>query len=209
MTELVVIVIAALVTRMYSTRILLSGETINVFDSISGSMAALTSKTYGDCKQIIDRSFSKSKSYEIKHIFLIDRASGIQIEEVSSTEAGILNGDAISAMFSAIQSFVQDAFSHERSSKLTAFRVGDHSIRVAHGPQLMLACVVVGKAPKALKTELDHTLQIIQSEYIESLSDLGKRECVEGLSKLMNTLLAEKTPMTLSGSFYRLSMSLR
>lgn len=189
MTELMVIVIAALLTRRYASKVLLSGVMVTEFIGVLGALTDRGARIYNEGIQLADSVFNKFACYQIKHIFLIDRESGIQIEEVSSKEAGMLNGDAISAMFSAIQSFVQDAFCRDQSSKLTNFSVGNHSIWVAHGSQLMLACVVVGEVPKALKRELDQTLNIIQSEYVESLSDLGERESVEGLSTLMTSLI--------------------
>jgi hypothetical protein len=189
---------------MYTSSVLLNDEPatafLDAFGSISDSMTDWSGKIIKDFSHIVESFRRKSEGYQIKHIFLIDRESGIQIEGVSAKEAGILNGDAISAMFSAIQSFVQDAFCRDQSSKLTDFRVGDHSIWVAHGPQLMLACVVVGEVPKALKNDLDQILETIQSEYIDSLSDLGERECVVGLSCLMNTLITAQKSMTLAGN---------
>lgn len=157
----------------------------DVFGVISYSGVSSGIKTCVNAKYVVGSMLSKRKTYQIKHMFLIDRDSGIQIEEVASKEEGILNGDAISAMFSAIQSFVQDAFSMDRTSRLTDLTVGDHSIWVAHGPKLMLACVIVGDAPEVLKNDLDHTLQVIQTEFEESLADLDEHEGVAEVMKIL------------------------
>lgn len=159
------------------------------FGIINYSVVSWGVKTYIDSMYVVGGLLNKPKSYKIKHIFLIDRDSGIQIEEVASKEDGMLNGDAISAMFSAIQSFVQDAFSRDRSSRLTDLTVGDHSIWVSHGPKLMLACVIVGDAPKVLKSDLDHTLQVIQTELIESLTDINEHKEVAGVAEVMRILM--------------------
>ncbi|MBL4673607.1 MAG: hypothetical protein JKX81_15205 [Arenicella sp.] len=205
MTELIVIVIAVLATSMvargYTPVALLGGRifcSANTFDFIWYSLSEWSMTTHHDVRHIVSRFLNRPSRYQIKHIFLIDRESGIQIEEVSSKEGGMLDGDAISAMFSAIQSFVQDAFSRDHSSKLTDFRVGDYSIWVAHGPRLMLACVMVGDVPKALKNELDHTLQTIQDEFVESLSALGQQNRVEGIAKVMKTLMIVENPTILA-----------
>lgn len=205
MTESIVIMIAVLATSMVARGyafITHLGEvffcSVSAFACTWYSMSAWSMAINRDVRHIIDRFLNRPSRYQIKHVFLIDRESGIQIEGVSSKEGGILDGDAISAMFSAIQSFVQDVFSGDPSSKLTDFRVGNHSIWVAHGPRLMLACVMVGDVPKALKSELDHTLQMIQEEFVESLVTLGQQDRVEGISKVMKTLMIVKNPTILA-----------
>jgi hypothetical protein len=204
-TELIVIIIAVLATSMvvrgYTPVALLSGgifSSVSLFGFIWHSLSTWGTTTYRDIRHIVGRCLNRPSRYQIKHIFLIDRESGIPIEEVSSKEGCVLDGDAISAMFSAIQSFVQDAFSRDQSSKLTDFRVGDHSIWVAHGPRLMLACVMVGEVPKALKNELDHTLQTIQYEFVESLLVFDQQDRIEGIAKVMKTLMIVKNPTILA-----------
>lgn len=208
MTELTVLLIGALITSFVTQRNalihLLSGEIVTNFIKLLGAIfnsLLITGIRVSRCiQQKIHDLLSRSKGYQIKHIFLIDRESGIQVEEVSSKGECILNGDAISAMFSAIQSFVHDAFSRDQSSRLTDFRVGDHSIWVAHGPKLMLACVMVGEVPKELKDELDHALQVIQSEFVASLSDVEQPESVEGVAKVMQEFMLAQKSISMVGS---------
>lgn len=205
MTELIIITIATLVaslfTRRHTSTVHLERATttllLNVFRSMSHSILGWHFEKHRDFRNFVDRFLVRPTSYKVKHILLIDRESGIQIESVSSKGGDMLNGDAISAMFSAIQSFVQDAFSRDKSSKLTYFRVGDHTIQVSHGPKLMLACVMVGQVPKTLKNELDHTLQKIQFESLETFSDLSGRENGKSIARIMKKLIAVKQPMTL------------
>ena len=200
MTELIVMVIAALVATFEGRRFLLvaflSGEPYSLLRGAFDSVSAFSPKKFSHFRYVYG-SLKNPKGYQIKHILLIDRESGIQIEEVSSKDSWMFNCDAISAMFSAIQSFVQDSFSADRSSMLTDFRVGDHLICVAHGPKLMLACVMIGEVPPGFKYQLDNTLQIIQSEFITSLSDLGQRDSVRGVANVMNSLMLTEKPMTL------------
>jgi len=54
--------------------------------------------------------------FRVEHLYLIDRASGMLIKEVASQDSESLDSDAVSAMFSAIQSFVQDSFSRDPSA---------------------------------------------------------------------------------------------
>jgi hypothetical protein len=205
MTEFILILATTLVTSFVTQKYVVMGRLSDAnlfnpdfFKSTFNSVLITIIKTFRYINRVYIASSKESKDYQIKHVFLIDRESGIQVEEVSFKDDGILNGDVISAMFSAIQSFVHDAFSRDHSSRLTDFRVGDHSIWVAHGPKLMLACVMVGDVPKALKSELDHTLQLIQSEFITSLSDLGQYESIEGVVKVMNELMLAQKSMSLA-----------
>ena len=186
MTELIAVVVTALaalcVTHRYSLILFLSSKAISVTNTHV--------EKHSNVKHNFVRSLNTPKRYRIEHVFLIDRESGMHIETVSSKYCAPLDSDAVSAMFSALQSFVQDTFCREKSSKLTDFRVGDHSIWLAHGPKLMLACVIVGEIPNALKYELDRTLKIIQSDFVASLSDMARQEEIAGVTKVMKSLLA-------------------
>lgn len=173
MTDLeMVVVLATLSATVYG--VILSRNPImigifvppyrNLFSTILYSVTSWGQRKHGGSTLVLERYFSTNKDFEIRHVFLIDRDSGIQIEQVTANDVEVLNGDAISAMFSVIQSFVQDAFSRDSSSRLTDLTVGDFSICVAHGSKLMLVCVVEGDMPKDMKSELDLTLRVIESQ---------------------------------------------
>ena len=112
----------------------------------------------------------RSLLYRVEHIYLIDRESGLLIGEMAGEGGSQLDSDAVSAMFSAIQSFVQDSFSAAPEDRLTDFKVGQHNIWIAHGPRAMLACVIRGEAPESLKTQLHTTLEQIRLEYGDALA---------------------------------------
>jgi len=132
----------------------------------------------------------QSLLYRVEHVYLIDRESGMQVAEVASQQAEGLDGDAVSAMFSAIQSFVQDSFSRDRSAMLTDLKVGDHNVWVAHGPTLMLACVIQGNAPEALKGDLYDALYKIRSDFANEIASFdGNVERFEGVENYMHPLL--------------------
>lgn len=112
----------------------------------------------------------RSLLYRVEHIYLIDRESGLLIGEMAGEGASQLDSDAVSAMFSAIQSFVQDSFAAAPEDRLTDFKVGQHNIWIAHGPRAMLACVIRGEAPESLKTQLHTTLEQIRLQYGDALA---------------------------------------
>jgi hypothetical protein len=115
----------------------------------------------------------RSLLYRVEHVYLIDRDSGLLISECAATGTNALDSDAVSAMFSAIQSFVQDSFSGNDEDRLTDFKVGQHKIWLAHGPKAMLACVIQGEAPESLKTQLYDCLDGIRTRYSQQLENFS------------------------------------
>jgi len=135
-------------------------------------------------------AFRQSLLYRVEHVYLIDRETGMLIDEVSAADSQSLDSDAVSAMFSAIQSFVQDSFSNDASARLTDLRVGDHNVWVAHGPKVMLACVIIGDAPESLKAELYDALDYIRTEYATPLIEFdGDNRDFEGVTGFLEPLL--------------------
>lgn len=108
--------------------------------------------------------------YRVEHLYLIERDSGMLLAELSAPDSGALDSDAVSAMFSAIQSFVQDSFSGRDEDRLTDLQVGEYNVWVAHGRKLMLACVIDGVAPQSLKNELYDVLDKIRGEYASAIA---------------------------------------
>lgn len=113
----------------------------------------------------------KSLVYRVEQVFLIDRSSGLLISDLANDAVETLDSDGVSAMFSAIQSFVQDSFSQNEEDRLTDLTVGDHNIWVVHGPKAMLACVIRGEAPASLKTQLHDSLDAIRRDFAAPLSN--------------------------------------
>lgn len=135
-------------------------------------------------------SLRKAILYRVEHVYLIDRTSGIKIDEVASDESASLDSDAVSAMFSAIQSFVQDSFSQDKTAMLTDLKVGEYNVWVAHGPTLMLACVINGDAPEGLKDDLYDTLYGIRTAYANQIAHFkGDVDDFIGVKELMSPLL--------------------
>lgn len=112
----------------------------------------------------------RSVVFKVEHIYLIDRESGLLIAEEASEHSQSLDSDAVSAMFSAIQSFVQDSFAQGEGSRLTDLKVGEHNVWVVHGPKVMLACVIFGDPPESLKAQLRDTLDAIRSDYASEIN---------------------------------------
>ena len=112
----------------------------------------------------------KSLLYRVEHVYLIDRDSGLLISECAASSTDALDSDAVSAMFSAIQSFVQDSFSGNIEDRLTDLKVGEHKVWIAHGANAMLACVIQGDAPESLKRQLYDCLDNISTSYAPEIA---------------------------------------
>jgi OOP family OmpA-OmpF porin len=132
----------------------------------------------------------QSLLYRVEHVYLIDRASGIKIDDAASDQSTSLDSDAVSAMFSAIQSFVQDSFSQDKTAMLTDLKVGEYNVWVAHGPSLMLACVINGDAPEGLKDDLYDALYRIRTSYANQIAEFdGSADSFDGVQEIMQPLL--------------------
>ena len=118
----------------------------------------------------------KSLVFRVEHVYLIERDTGILIKQLSDSSAQALDSDAVSAMFSAIESFVNDSFSGEQGDRLTDLKVGERNVWVGHGPKLMLACVIFGDAPESLKADLRETLDQIRVAYASELNQANAGE---------------------------------
>ena len=64
--------------------------------------------------------------YQIDHVFLIERDSGLVLHRVSGPGLPELDADAIAGMLTAIGQFVRDSVSRDGDESLEAARVGEH-----------------------------------------------------------------------------------
>lgn len=176
------------ISQAISSLLVTINRTVESATSVKGLRTRIQSIRTG--VPYAELALRQSLLYRVEHVYLIDRESGMQIEEVTSHESESLDGDAVSAMFSAIQSFVQDSFSRDRSAMLTDLKVGDYNVWVAHGPKLMLACVIMGDAPEGLKDDLYDALYKIRTDYANPIADFsGSVVGFNGVDAIMLPLL--------------------
>jgi outer membrane protein OmpA-like peptidoglycan-associated protein len=108
--------------------------------------------------------------YRVEQVFLIHRKSGLLLQHVSATSAGVQDADMVSGMLTAIRDFVQDSFGGSREQSLDSFKVGDLTVRIEQGPEAVLAAVVRGNAPPELSSLLTETIEAIHLEQAEALT---------------------------------------
>ena len=95
----------------------------------------------------------------VEQIFLIHRETGLLLRHAQAEQVVVQDPDMVSGMLTAIRDFVGDSFRVHRDDGVDAIRLGDVSIQVRVGPHAILAAVVRGDPPDALRVQLSETLE--------------------------------------------------
>jgi OOP family OmpA-OmpF porin len=130
-------------------------------------------------------------AYRVEQVFLIRPDDGLLVEHVTDELALPRDADAVSAMLTAIQSFVRDAFASD--DPIEAVDMGEHTVWLLHGPRAYLACVIRGVPPWQLRAEFDALLRDIHTRYGEALAEFaGDRDQLPDLrAELAACLVSE------------------
>ncbi|MDF1799530.1 MAG: hypothetical protein P1V81_10170 [Planctomycetota bacterium] len=133
--------------------------------------------------------------YRVEQAFLIHRSTGLLLAHATSTPATGSDPDMVSAMLSAIESFVSDSFEGHESEGIGQVEFGAQLLEVAHGPTAILACVVRGSLPASFRTRLRETLEDIHSAKSDLLRDFdGDTRSFEDTQLKLEQLLVEERP---------------
>ena len=109
--------------------------------------------------------------YRIEQAYLISRDNGLLISHVHHEASRIKDSDAVSAMFTAIQDFIKESFSPDRSGRLETADMGDFTLWAVHGPHALLVCVIRGVPPRSLRADLSAILERIHFRHGDSIRD--------------------------------------
>jgi len=109
--------------------------------------------------------------YRVEQAYLISRENGLLVGHVHHEASKIKDSDAVSAMFTAIQDFVKESFSPDRTGRLESADMGEFTLWAVHGPHALLVCVIRGVPPKALRADLSAILERIHFRYGEAIRD--------------------------------------
>lgn len=99
--------------------------------------------------------------YRVEQLLLIHRETGLLLQHVTSEASSTHDADQVSAMLTAIRDFVHDSFHVPGEEGLDALRVGDLQVIVEQGPHAVLAAVVRGTAPAALRATFQSALETV------------------------------------------------
>ena len=120
--------------------------------------------------------------YRVEHAYLIHRQTGLLVEHAHLDAAAFKDDDAISAMLTAIQTFVKDSFAREETGRLETAEMGEYTLWIVHGPDCMLACLIRGVPPRALRGDLGTILEEIHLRYsVDIGTNIGGSERLPGL----------------------------
>ena len=119
--------------------------------------------------------------YRVEQAYLISRENGLLIGHVHHEASKIKDSDAVSAMFTAIQDFVKESFSPDRTGRLESADMGDFTLWAVHGPHALLVCVIRGVPPKSLRADLSAILERLHFRYGDAIRDYkGDTSTVSG-----------------------------
>ena len=139
--------------------------------------------------------------YTVQETFLIQRDSGLILSSVHRDDLLALDEDAVAAMLTAIQSFIQDSFGIEGDEPLRSAEIGERTVWVINGPAAALACVISGSPPHSVRTDLKVLLETLHARYGNRLSENPETLTGdEGLKALMHEALREEVDASTKGT---------
>lgn len=137
-----------------------------------------------------DKNSKRKSSYRLEQLFLIEKETGLPICHVAADTAVTQDADMVSGMLSAIQSFVQDAFSADEFDGLNTLQVGELSVWIEWGPSAILAAVIRGVGPDKLREAMQLQLEQIHESHGNKLKQYdGNTKPFEDLRPELHTLL--------------------
>ncbi|MEO0422365.1 MAG: hypothetical protein AAF184_08535 [Pseudomonadota bacterium] len=126
--------------------------------------------SFGD--YVLQRTFV----YRVEHVYLIQAGSGLLIGEAHHDDSPAMDGDAISGMLAALQSFVLDSFELGDDRRLETAQLGDFTLWAIHGPHAMLACAIRGMPGDDLRERLASSLDSIHLRFARALESFDGSE---------------------------------
>ncbi len=120
------------------------------------------------------RSFTEvvllhSLVFRVEQVFLIHKKTGLSLGHVAAPAIAMQDPSVVSGMLSAIQDFVRDSFHTSGTQGIERMNVGDLDVWVEAGPFAILATVIRGVAPRALRDRMAEVLENIHREYSAEL----------------------------------------
>jgi OOP family OmpA-OmpF porin len=128
----------------------------------------------------------KTLVYRVEDVYLIHSETGLLVSHVTQNDEQLKDEDAISAMFTAIQSFVRDSFARDDEERLTTAELGDLTLWAVHGPNSTVVAVIRGLAPIDIRDRLKTAIEQIEREQGDRLSEYsGDREAMRDVEPVL------------------------
>ena len=131
--------------------------------------------------------------YRVEQVFLIHHPSGLLLQHLIAPGAAVQDGDMVSGMLTAIHDFVQDSFKLGANEGLQTLKVGDLSVWIEQGPHALMAVVIRGNAPPALRATMQQALEGVHAQYSDLLQSFaGDVARFDGARPLLETCLQQQ-----------------
>lgn len=111
--------------------------------------------------------------YRVEQVFLIEKSSGLLLQQVAVDPKLAENSELISAMLTAIQDFVRDSFQAREQEGIGSVTIGGTTLWIETGPQAVLAGVIRGTPPRELREVFHDTVVAIHQDYLKPLASFG------------------------------------
>ncbi|UCE73033.1 MAG: hypothetical protein JSV56_08310 [Methanomassiliicoccales archaeon] len=138
--------------------------------------------------------YRRKSKYVVYEVFLIHEI-GLPISHVSREEISDLEEMVVSGMFTAVQNFINDIFSDNKSNddwELDEMKFGEHKILIERAPNLYLAVIFEGYARK-LRSRVRKLMLEIDDKYGAVLEDWdGDISRLKGLRVMTMSLIPER-----------------
>lgn len=128
--------------------------------------------------------------YRVDAAYLIHNETGLLIQHaLAETQTTLKDEDAMSAMLTAIQDFIQDSFTGTNEG-LESVDIGGRSLWVLRGPRATLACVISGVPPRSLRERLQGTLRDLHLTFRKQLERFdGDKAPLAGVQAMLQDCL--------------------
>ena len=103
--------------------------------------------------------------YRVEQVFLIDRRTGLLLQHAAATDVVVQDTDLVSGMLTAILDFVRDSFNSTPRETLDTLQVGGLAVWIEQGPLALLAGVIRGTPPQALRNRFRLAIEQIHQAH--------------------------------------------
>ncbi|MBC7895696.1 MAG: hypothetical protein H7066_09790, partial [Cytophagaceae bacterium] len=125
--------------------------------------AMRTGKSFGEVV------LSHSLLFRVEQVFLIHRDTGLLVTHLTQPGVKALPPEMVAGMLTAIGDFARDTFEMSVQEGLDSFALGDLTVWVEQGPGAVLAAVIRGHAPLALRETLQQAVESVQRNHAGDL----------------------------------------
>lgn len=107
--------------------------------------------------------------YRVEQVFLIHAETGLLLQHLSADPRASQDADQISAMLTAIRDFARDSFRVGGHEGLEGLHVGELVVIIEQGPHAILAGVVRGTPPHAVRVMFQDALESVHRQMAPEL----------------------------------------